>query len=93
MSAVSSSGPSQRANPDGVPSAAVSDRIHPAFGSGRAPGAEFEQLARGLERATEAPPNTELRSIALAGMPVVRECRTERGLGRVPGRAQSRQRC
>ena len=47
-----------------MPSAAVSDPIHPAFGQRERPGAEFEQLASGLERATEAPPNTERRSIA-----------------------------
>ena len=64
MSAVSSSGPSQRANSDGVPSAAVSDPIHPAFGQRERPGAEFEQLASGLKRATEAPPHTERTSIA-----------------------------
>jgi hypothetical protein len=42
----------------------VSDPIHPAFGQRERPGAEFDQLASGLERATEAPPNTERRSIA-----------------------------
>ena len=57
MSAVSSMG-LQRANSDGVPSAAVSDRFLRHSGEPERPGAEFEHLARRLERATHASPNT-----------------------------------